>query len=275
MSQRLSLALSSAALIVATLGFTPLGEAAKTLILPTNSVGSAQIKAGGVKRVDIAANAINGAKVANGSLRAADLASGSVLLPGAAVGGDLAGTLPAPTLKDGAVTTTKLADGAATTAKLADASVTLAKLAAVPAVHVWRTTSQVIATGVSTPVLFDAERFDTASLHRTDLDTSRITITTPGIYLVGGSVSWQAAAATAVAQVNIRKNGIGNLLRATQQSDPVNTSEQAVSTLVKLNTGDYLELVVVQNSAGNRTLFSWPAPDEFSPDLWAIWQAPA
>ena len=275
MSQRLSLALSSTALLVATLGFTPIGEAAKSLILPANSVGSAQIRTGGVKRVDVAANAINGAKIANGSLAAADLAGGSVLVPGAPAGGDLSGLLPAPTIKDGAVATSKLADGAVSSAKLADASVTPAKLGSAPAVHVWRTTNQSIPTGVVTPVLFDAERFDNAGLHRTDLDTSRITITAPGIYLVGGSVSWEAAGATAAAQVNVRKNGVGTLVRATQQSGGVNTSEQSATTLVKLSAGDYLELVVLHNSGAARLLYSWPAPDEFSPDLWAIWQGPA
>jgi hypothetical protein len=53
-------ALSIAALTIAVLGATPVGDAAERLVLPKNSVGSAQIKAG----------AVVGAKVRPGSLGA-------------------------------------------------------------------------------------------------------------------------------------------------------------------------------------------------------------
>ncbi len=46
--------------------------------LAKNSVGSKQIKAGGVKASDLAANSVNSSKVADGSLRSADFASGQL-----------------------------------------------------------------------------------------------------------------------------------------------------------------------------------------------------
>jgi len=56
------------ALVLALFGATPLGQAASRLVLPKNSVGSAQLKK----------NAITGAKVKNRSLMAADFKAGQL-----------------------------------------------------------------------------------------------------------------------------------------------------------------------------------------------------
>jgi hypothetical protein len=74
LSRRLPLALSIVAVVVAVLGSTPVGHAAKGLIIPANSVGPAQLKP----------NAVTGPKVKDGSLRAADFARGQ--LPQGSVG---------------------------------------------------------------------------------------------------------------------------------------------------------------------------------------------
>jgi len=64
MHQRLPLALSSAAFVVALLGWTSVGQAAREAVLPRNSVGAAQLKTG----------AVNSAKIKNGGVGLADLA---------------------------------------------------------------------------------------------------------------------------------------------------------------------------------------------------------
>ena len=61
---RLPIALSAAAVAVVVLGATPLGYAAKRLVLPPNSVGTAQLKKG----------AVTAAKVRTHALTAADFA---------------------------------------------------------------------------------------------------------------------------------------------------------------------------------------------------------
>jgi hypothetical protein len=58
--QKLTTATAAAALLVALLGFTSLGQAATRLILPSGSVGTAQLKT----------NAVTDAKVKNGTLTA-------------------------------------------------------------------------------------------------------------------------------------------------------------------------------------------------------------
>jgi len=70
MKNRLPLVLSIAALAVAVLGATPLGEAARNQLVPRNSVGTAQLRA----------NAVVSSKVRNGSLLAVDFRRGQVPL---------------------------------------------------------------------------------------------------------------------------------------------------------------------------------------------------
>jgi len=68
MKARLPFALSLSALVVALLGATPVGHAVTELVVPRNSVGTAQLKN----------NAVVGAKVKDGSLLARDFASGQL-----------------------------------------------------------------------------------------------------------------------------------------------------------------------------------------------------
>lgn len=90
MSGRLSTALSSAALVVAVLGWTPLGEAARDVVFPANSVGTTQLKA----------NAVVSAKIRNGSVAALDIQKRSItaahVRPGSLLAANFkAGQLPA------------------------------------------------------------------------------------------------------------------------------------------------------------------------------------
>jgi Collagen triple helix repeat (20 copies) len=65
---RLNTTLAVTALVVAVFGSTPLGHAAASMVVPSNSVGTAQIKK----------NAVTGLKVKDGSLLAADFKPGQL-----------------------------------------------------------------------------------------------------------------------------------------------------------------------------------------------------
>jgi hypothetical protein len=61
--RKLPVALSVAAVVVAVLGFTPVGEAAKQAVLPQNSVGTKQLKDNAVKKPKIANGAVTAGKL--------------------------------------------------------------------------------------------------------------------------------------------------------------------------------------------------------------------
>lgn len=94
MSSRLQSALSVTALVVALLGWTPLGEAARNAAFPANSVGTAQLRAnavvsakirnGSVSGIDVQKRTITNAHVKPASLLAASFKSGQ--LPSGAKG---------------------------------------------------------------------------------------------------------------------------------------------------------------------------------------------
>ena len=121
MTNRLSLALSAAALLVALLGATPLGEAAGEL-LPRGSVGTTQLQDG----------AVTAAKVKDRSLLARDFKPGQLprgaagppgpagTIEGVVAGGDLTGTYPSPTLTADSISGSEIADGSL---RLADTAV--------------------------------------------------------------------------------------------------------------------------------------------------------
>jgi hypothetical protein len=90
MSERLRTALSVTALVVAVLGWSPLGEAAREAAFPPNSVGTDQLKL----------NAVTSPKIRNGSVTAIDVQkkslTGAHIKPGSLLASSFkAGQLPA------------------------------------------------------------------------------------------------------------------------------------------------------------------------------------
>jgi Collagen triple helix repeat (20 copies) len=67
------------ALVVAVFGATPLGQAASGLVLPKNSVGTAQLKKKAVTGKKIARNAVSGAKIAKDAVTGSKVKDGSLL----------------------------------------------------------------------------------------------------------------------------------------------------------------------------------------------------
>ena len=77
MRDPLSRAVALTALVVAMLGFTGVGEAVRSAILPAGSVGTAQLRNNAVTGAKIRSGAVTGADI-NGSIEAGDLAPGTI-----------------------------------------------------------------------------------------------------------------------------------------------------------------------------------------------------
>ena len=78
MRDPVSRGLALAALIVSALGFTGVGEAVRTAVLPAGGVGTAQLRNSAVTAEKIRSGAVTGADIKNGTIKAGDLAAGTI-----------------------------------------------------------------------------------------------------------------------------------------------------------------------------------------------------
>lgn len=211
-----------------------------------NQVRSANIKNGEVKTADLANFAVTAVKMANSSVKSNKIVDGTIL-------------------------SQDIADGAVFTPDLGAGAVTPAKISQIPAARVTSSVNTTVPSGAFTAIPMNTERFDAMNMHRTDADTSRLTATTAGIYMVSANVTW-APNGTGARELNVRKNGATIVARVVQPGDAVNTADQSATTLVQLNAGDFVEIVVRQNSGAPLGVAT---ADDYSPLLSAAWMAPA
>lgn len=152
------------------------------------------------------------------------------LPPSGPAGGDLAGSsFPNPVLSPGAVTP--------------------GKIGTIPAVRAKFTTAASIPNSTLTLAALGAEDFDTANMHSTSSLTSRLVAPITGIYQVSGRVNW-AGVASGMRIADLYRNGslVGNLVAGPNSGN--NAMAQSFASLVRLTAGQYVELVLFQNSGG-------------------------
>ena len=123
-----------------------------------------------------------------------------------------------------------------------------------------------IPTAAVTPITFDADVYDTDDMHSTSLNTNRLTINTPGIYLITGHISF-AGNATGSRDVAIRYAGTTYLAYVNVPASS-NGNIFSISTAYAFVATDWIELVVYQNSGGNLNVLSGSA---YSPEFSATW----
>ena len=121
-----------------------------------------------------------------------------------------------------------------------------------------------IANNTNTALTFDSERFDTDSIHSTSSNTGRLTATVAGKYFITALVRW-AANVTGRRTVFLRLNGSTDIahIAADAATGGVNTIQE-VSCLYELAKGDYVEVVVNQNSGGALNV---EAASNYSPEF--------
>lgn len=138
-----------------------------------------------------------------------------------------------------------------------------------PMCRVYNNAGQNIATATFTALTFNSERYDTAGLHSTSSNTSRITIPTGGggIYHIGASVRF-ASNSTGARVVRIRRNGSGYI--GVQEADASATGDHRMSLACDyfLFEGDYIEVMAFQSSGG---VLSVDSESAMSPEFWVHW----
>jgi hypothetical protein len=190
---------------------------------PKNSVVSKSIKNGQVKKPDLADNSVTSNKVADGSLIGADIAHG-------AVGPDEFGALPAARVFQ--------------PGHRVDMNGQCINIG-------------VFANGTEVPVTWMAEVFDSGNLFSdaSNFDPpceqkTKLVAPRDGLYEVSAGLIWTANS-TGSRQLILRRNGTDYLAAQQEINAGANDTIQNVSTLARLSSGDYVQVVAWQNSGGD------------------------
>jgi lipopolysaccharide transport system ATP-binding protein len=125
------------------------------------------------------------------------------------------------------------------------------------------TLPQPVPPGGPVAVRFNMTRWDTDGIHDSDVNNTRLTCRTPGIYAIYGCVEFDVNPRGRRA-LNVRVNG--SRIIASQHvmavSDPGIGTTVSISCIQYLNAGDYIELFARQGSGGTLNINAKP---EYSP----------
>lgn len=130
----------------------------------------------------------------------------------------------------------------------------LASLRSPPAASVGSSANQSVNNNSLFIVAFNAESFDVGGLHDNASNNTRLTAPDDGIYQVSAMVTWSSNP-TGNRLLAVRKNGTLVQLGDSRAAF-TDTIVQSVSSLLALESGDFLEVIVFQDSGATLTLLS-------------------
>jgi hypothetical protein len=121
----------------------------------------------------------------------------------------------------------------------------------VPSCRVSNAAGTSIPNATDTAIPFASESYDTDSMHDTVTNNTRITINTPGVYMIAANVTF-AGSSVGSRSVYLRLNGSTVIGYMTEKVTDDATQGGGVTITVarKLNAGDYVEVMARQTSGG-------------------------
>lgn len=153
------------------------------------------------------------------------------------------------TWANGGISSTNITDLGIATGDIADSAITAPKLAVVTGARVFHNTTQSIADATNVAVAFNSERYDTATIHDTAVNNTRLTAPAAGIYQINAHVEF-AASATGVRAASLRLNGATLIAGQLIPAPAAGTAFITLTTQYLLAATDYVEVIVNQSSGG-------------------------
>lgn len=137
-----------------------------------------------------------------------------------------------------------------------------------PRCRVYGTTDQGIPNNSWTPLGFDAERYDSDTMHTTSGNTERITFTTAGTYLLTAGAEFETNG-TGIREIRIGTNGATVLAWSTCPSANASSGTKlSVVTVFRFSAADYATVEVFQDSGGALLV---EATGAYTPEFSATW----
>ena len=223
-----------------------------------DAIATGEIVDGQVTHFDLGANSVTGDNVFQSSLSGADIGSNSLFSSDIAT--DAVGSSE---VAPSAVGSSEVANGSLGTAEFASS---------IPSARVTRSFNQGIPNDDEVVLNFNSERYDTAGMHSNSANLSRLTAPVDGIYLVTAQVQWDVNG-FGQRTLGLERNGVVALARDRRVpgTDPVDAPAVTLTTVARLEAGDFVEAEVFQNSGGNLSVLRI---GEESPEFTMTWLAP-
>jgi hypothetical protein len=143
--------------------------------------------------------------------------------------------------------------------------------------RVYSTSAQSIPNVTESALTFPLEDHDTAAMHSTVTNTSRLTVVVPGYYEVGACCQFALSAAGTYRAVYIKRFNSSGVLQETFAANTISSAvpypivQASAPTRVSCATSDYFEVHAGQDSGGSLNTHISGGTYFFAPIFWARW----